>query len=61
MLKSAIERASKLAGGWPEDDVITIPIRNINAPANWPQPGKGHDESTAAAVWIKKTWPKAVG
>ena len=112
MLKTAIERANKLAGGWPEDEaiisqleglgmdtpsgyiyirpdnhqgykdavtgfsknspdypfmtwdldrVITIPIRNITAPANWPKPGKGHNESTAAADWIKKTWPKSVG
>jgi branched-chain amino acid transport system substrate-binding protein len=112
MLKTAIERANKLAGGWPEDEaiisqleglgmdtpsgyiyirpdnhqgykdavtgfsknlpdypfatwdpnrVITIPIRNITAPANWPKPGKGHNESTAAADWIKKTWPKATG
>ena len=112
MLKTAIERANKLAGGWPEDEaiisqleglgmdtpsgylyirpdnhqgykdavtgfsknnpdypfmtwdldrVITIPVRNITAPANWPKPGHGHNESTAAADWIKKTWPKAVG
>jgi len=112
MIKNAIERANKLAGGWPEDEaiisqleglgmdtpsgylyirpdnhqgykdavtgfsknnpeypfmtwdtdrVITIPIRNITAPANWPTPGHGHNESTAAADWIKKTWSKAVG
>jgi branched-chain amino acid transport system substrate-binding protein len=112
LLKTAIERANKLAGGWPEDEaiigqleglgmdtpsgylyiradnhqgykdavtgfsknnpdypfmswdlnrVITIPVRNITAPANWPKPGQGHNESTAAADWIKKTWPKAVG
>jgi branched-chain amino acid transport system substrate-binding protein len=112
MIKTAIERANKLAGGWPEDEaiisqleglgmdtpsgylyirpdnhqgykdavtgfsknnpdypfmtwdldrVITIPVRNITAPANWPKPGHGHNESTAAADWIKKTWPKAVG
>jgi branched-chain amino acid transport system substrate-binding protein len=110
MLKLAIERANKLAGGWPEDEaiisqleglgidspsgyvyirpdnhqgykdtvtgfsknlpdypfpvwdpdrIITIPIRNITAPANWPKPGKGHNESTAAANWLKTTWPKA--
>jgi branched-chain amino acid transport system substrate-binding protein len=46
---------------WDPDRVITIPIRNITAPANWPKPGKGHNESTAAADWIKKTWPKATG
>jgi branched-chain amino acid transport system substrate-binding protein len=112
MIKTAVERANKLAGGWPEDEaiigqleglgmdtpsgylyirpdnhqgykdavtgfsknnpeypfmtwdterVITIPIRNITAPANWPKPGHGHNESTAAADWIKKTWRKAVG
>ncbi len=112
LLKAAIERANKLAGGWPEDEaiisqieglgmdtpsgylyirpdnhqgykdtvigfsknlaeynfaswdpnrIITIPIRNITAPANWPKPGQGHNESTAAADWIKKTWPKAMG
>jgi branched-chain amino acid transport system substrate-binding protein len=110
MLKSAIERANALVGGWPEeeaiiaqlenlgmdtpsgyvyirkdnhqgykdavtgfsknvaeypfpvwdpDKIITIPIRNITAPANWPKPGNGHNESTAAANWIKTTWPKA--
>jgi branched-chain amino acid transport system substrate-binding protein len=112
MLRTAIERANRLAPGWPEDEaiisqleglgydapsgyiyirpdnhqgykdtvtgfskntadypfpvwdpnrVITIPIRNITAPANWPKPGNGHNESTAAADWLKKTWPKAVG
>jgi branched-chain amino acid transport system substrate-binding protein len=110
LLKNAIERANKLAGGWPEDEVIisqleglgmdtpsgylyirpdnhqgykdavtgfsknladypfpvwdtsriiTIPIRNITAPPNWPKPGTSHNESTAAANWIKTTWPKA--
>jgi branched-chain amino acid transport system substrate-binding protein len=43
---------------WDPDRIITIPIRNITAPANWPKPGDGHNESTAAADWIKKTWPK---
>jgi branched-chain amino acid transport system substrate-binding protein len=46
---------------WDPDRVITIPIRNITAPPNWPKPGQGHNESTAAADWIKKTWPKATG
>jgi branched-chain amino acid transport system substrate-binding protein len=46
---------------WDLNRVITIPVRNITAPANWPKPGHGHNESTAAADWIKKTWPKAVG
>ena len=34
---------------WDPDRIITIPIRNITAPANWPKPGNGHNESTAAA------------
>ena len=46
---------------WDPDRIITIPIRNITAPANWPKPGHGHGESTAAANWIKTTWPKAAG
>ncbi|MGO8915537.1 MAG: ABC transporter substrate-binding protein [Stellaceae bacterium] len=112
MLKMAIERANKLAGGWPTDDaiigqleglgmdapsgylyirpdnhqgykdavtgfsknvaeypfpvwdpdrIITIPIRNITAPANWPKPGTTHNDSTAAANWIKTTWPTVTG
>jgi branched-chain amino acid transport system substrate-binding protein len=109
LLKSAIDRANKLMGGWPEDEaiigqleglgmdtpsgylymrpdhqaykdavtgfsknmpqyefpvwdpdrIITIPIRNITAPMGWPKPGTSHNESTAAANWIKTTWPKA--
>src|ERR1700737_1384365 len=111
LLKSAIDRANKLTGGWPEDEaiisqleglgmdtpsgylymrpahqaykdavtgfsknlpqyefaswdpdrIITIPIRNITAPLGWPKPGTTHNESTAAANWIKTTWPKVVG
>ena len=38
---------------WNPNRIITIPIRNITAPANWPKPGEGHDESTAAADSIK--------
>ncbi|PYM63790.1 MAG: hypothetical protein DMD79_07810 [Candidatus Rokuibacteriota bacterium] len=104
MLQMAIERANRLAGGWPEDDaiigqlenlgmagpagyvyfrpdnhqaykdaiigfsknlpeypfqaldparMITIPIRNITAPPEWP---KG--EPTSTYTWIEKTWPK---
>ncbi|MFB3149141.1 MAG: ABC transporter substrate-binding protein [Alphaproteobacteria bacterium] len=44
---------------WDPDSIITIPIRDITAPPNWPKPGHGHDESTAAANWLKTTWPKA--
>ncbi|NIW85876.1 MAG: ABC transporter substrate-binding protein [Gammaproteobacteria bacterium] len=42
---------------WDADSIISIPVRNITAPPNWPKPGKGHEESTAAAHWIKTTWP----
>ncbi|MFQ5897790.1 MAG: ABC transporter substrate-binding protein [Candidatus Methylomirabilia bacterium] len=44
---------------WDPGSIISIPIRNITAPPNWPKPGTTHDESTAAANWIKTTWPKA--
>jgi branched-chain amino acid transport system substrate-binding protein len=107
LLKSAVEKANQLAGGWPDDDaiitmlegmginspagyvyirpdnhqgykdavigmtkndpryefpvwdpnsIITIPIRDITAPPNWPKPGTTHNESTAAANWLKTTW-----
>jgi len=36
--------------------MITIPIRNITAPPNWP---KG--EPTSTYTWIEQTWPKAYG
>jgi branched-chain amino acid transport system substrate-binding protein len=103
MLKAAIEKANRLAGGWPDDEaiisllegmgyagpggyvyirpdnhqgykeamtgfskntpdypfpvldpdrIITIPIRSITAPPNWP---KG--EPTSTYTWIEKTWP----
>jgi branched-chain amino acid transport system substrate-binding protein len=105
MLKSAIEKANHLVGGWPDDDaiiallegmgysgpggyvyirpdnhqgykeamtgfsknvpdypfpildpdrIITIPIRSITAPPNWP---KG--EPTSTYTWIDQTWPTA--
>jgi branched-chain amino acid transport system substrate-binding protein len=44
---------------WDPDRIITIPIRNITAPMGWPKPGTTHNETTAAANWIKTTWPKA--
>jgi branched-chain amino acid transport system substrate-binding protein len=43
---------------WDPKSVITIPIRDITAPANWPKPGTTHNESTAAANWLKTTWTK---
>jgi branched-chain amino acid transport system substrate-binding protein len=44
---------------WDPKSIISIPIRNITAPPNWPKPGQGHEESTAAANWLKTTWRKA--
>jgi len=44
---------------WDPKSVITISIRDITAPPNWPKPGQGHNESTAAANWLKTTWAKA--
>ena len=106
MLEMAIDRANKLMGGWPDDEMIisqlenlgmsgpagyvyfradnhqaykdavtgfsvnskdyefqildpkrmiTIPIRNITAPPNWPAPS---DDKTRTYAWIDKTWPK---
>ena len=43
---------------WDPKSVITIPIRDITAPPNWPKPGTSHNESTAAANWLKTTWSK---
>lgn len=33
--------------------MITIPIRNITAPPNWPK-----KEPTATYPWIEAAWPK---
>ena len=44
---------------WDPASVVSISIRSITAPPNWAKPGHGHNESTAAADWIKKTWPAA--
>ncbi len=44
---------------WDPESVISIPVRDITAPPDWPKPGTTHEESTAAANWIKTTWPKA--
>jgi branched-chain amino acid transport system substrate-binding protein len=41
---------------WDPASIISIPIREITAPPEWPKPGTTHDESTAAANWIKTTW-----
>ena len=29
---------------WDPKSIITIPIRDITAPPNWPKPGSGHNE-----------------
>jgi branched-chain amino acid transport system substrate-binding protein len=60
--KDAVTGLSKNVSGydfpvWDPESIISIPIRNITAPPNWPKPGQGHEESTAAANWIKTTWP----
>ncbi|MFQ5775263.1 MAG: ABC transporter substrate-binding protein [Kiloniellaceae bacterium] len=44
---------------WDPESIITIPVRNITAPPNWPKPGTSHNDSTAAANWMKTTWRKA--
>lgn len=44
---------------WDPDRIITMPIRNLTAPPNWPKPGQGHNDASATANWIKETWPKA--
>jgi branched-chain amino acid transport system substrate-binding protein len=41
---------------WDPASIITIPIRDITAPPDWPKPGTSHNESTAAANWLKTTW-----
>ncbi len=109
-LKTAIERANRLEGGWPSneaiisqleglgldtpagylyisptnhqgykdtligfsknvpeypfpildpDRIITLPIRNVSAPAEWPKPTSTDMEDTSAADWIRATWPAA--
>jgi branched-chain amino acid transport system substrate-binding protein len=62
--KDAVTGLSKNLPGydfpvWDTNSIVSIPIRSITAPPNWPKPGQGHNESTAAADWIKKTWPQA--
>ena len=44
---------------WDPDSIIAIPIRDITAPPDWPKPGTSHEESTAAANWLKTTWSTA--
>ncbi len=107
-LKTAVERANQLEGGWPSDDaiiaqleglgieapsgyiyispanhqgykdtvtgfsknlpeypfpvydparVLSFPIRSVSAPASWPKPTSKDLEDTAAAGWIRATWP----
>jgi branched-chain amino acid transport system substrate-binding protein len=108
-LKTAVEKANRLTGGWPDTEaiikqleglmmaapagyvyirpedhrahkdivmgfsknvpdfpfpvwdpatVMTIPIRHVTAPPNWPKPGQGHNELSSTIHWIKESWPK---
>jgi branched-chain amino acid transport system substrate-binding protein len=41
---------------WDPSSILSIPIRDITAPPNCPKPGTTHQESTAAANWLKTTW-----
>jgi branched-chain amino acid transport system substrate-binding protein len=41
---------------WDPDRVMVFPIRAVTAPAEWPKPGNGHNELSAAMDWINKTW-----
>jgi branched-chain amino acid transport system substrate-binding protein len=41
---------------WDPNSILTIPIRDITAPPDWPKPGTTHEDSTAAANWLKTTW-----
>jgi branched-chain amino acid transport system substrate-binding protein len=112
LLKTAVEKANKLVGGWPDTEAIitqleglsmaapsgyvairredhraykdivvgfsknlpeypfpvwdpqrimTMPVRHMTAPPNWPKPGQGHDDISATYNWIKTTWPKVAG
>ncbi|HEX7927959.1 MAG TPA: ABC transporter substrate-binding protein [bacterium] len=44
---------------WDSASVLTIPIKDVTAPANWPKPGNGHNDPTATYNWIKTTWKNA--
>lgn len=46
---------------WDPDSIITIPIRNITAPSDWPKPGTSHEDVTSAYNWVKTTWPSSQG
>lgn len=46
---------------WDPDRVITIPIKNMTAPPDWPKPGQGHNDMSATYNWIQETWPKVSG
>jgi branched-chain amino acid transport system substrate-binding protein len=61
--KDAVTGFSKIVPEYPfpildPNRMITIPIRNITAPPNWPKPGNGHNDPTATYNWIKETWPQ---
>jgi branched-chain amino acid transport system substrate-binding protein len=44
---------------WDPQRVITIPVRGMTAPPNWPKPGQGHNDISATFNWIRETWPQA--
>ncbi|HRO24372.1 MAG TPA: ABC transporter substrate-binding protein, partial [Promineifilum sp.] len=41
---------------WDPERIITIDIREVTAPPNWPKPGEGHKDPSATYNWIKTTW-----
>jgi branched-chain amino acid transport system substrate-binding protein len=38
--------------------IISIPVRSVSAPADWPKPTSKDLQDTAAADWIRTTWSK---
>ena len=61
--KDAVTGFSKNVAEYPfqildPGTMITIPIRNITAPPNWPKPGTSHNDPTSTYNWIKETWPQ---
>lgn len=43
---------------WDPDRVLEFAIRKVSAPPGWPKPTSKNLEDTAAADWIRSTWPK---
>jgi len=42
---------------WDPDNIITMDVRSVTAPPNWPKPGDGHNDPSATYNWINETWP----